>query len=118
MIKLLANENIPMLSVQYLRNQGYDVRYISEDFPGITDKQVLSIAIKEKRIVITFDRDYGELIFKYKMRPEKGILYLRLNEFFPDYPGIIINNTLKSKEFCSENRLTIIDKNGIRQRIY
>jgi predicted nuclease of predicted toxin-antitoxin system len=117
-MKFLANENIPLLSVQYLRNLGYDVRYISEYKSGITDRQVLSIAIKEKRTIITFDRDYGELIFKYKMRPEKGIIYLRIDEFSPDTPGIIIDNALKSNKFSLDSKLTVIDKNGIRQRIY
>lgn len=64
-MKFLANENFPLDSVIYLREQGFDVSAIGEDNPSITDPQVLEIAQREQRTILTFDRDYGELIFKY-----------------------------------------------------
>lgn len=117
-MKFLANENIPLASVLYLRNKGYDVLYISESSPGITDRQVLSISVRDNRTILTFDRDYGELLFRYKIKPEKGIIYLRLDEFTPTEPGEIIEYTVKSKGFTPDRKLTVIDRNGIRQRIY
>ena len=94
-MKLLANENFPLTSVQFLRSKGHDVLFVGEDFPGISDEEVLEVALKEKRTILTFDRDYGELIFKYQKRLPKGVLYLRwrhliqwnrvfwLNKLFP-----------------------------------
>ncbi|MCX6278544.1 MAG: DUF5615 family PIN-like protein [Bacteroidetes bacterium] len=117
-MKLLANENFPMASCKYLKNKGFDIVAIGVDHPGITDRQVLSIAIKENRTILTFDRDYGELIFKYNLKPFKGIIYLRLVEFTPEEPGHIIEELFNLKEFLPDSKLTVVDRKGIRQRVY
>ena len=78
-MKLLANENIPHASINYLRNKGYDVLSIGIDNPSIMDSEIMTIAINEERTIVTFDRDYGELIFRYNYKPEKGVIYLRLD---------------------------------------
>jgi hypothetical protein len=46
-MKLLANENFPLASYKYLKNKGFDIVAIGIDYPGITDRHVLSIAIKK-----------------------------------------------------------------------
>jgi predicted nuclease of predicted toxin-antitoxin system len=104
--------------MKFLANKGFDVRYIGDDFPGITDRQVLSIAVKERRTILTFDRDYGELLFRYSLKPERGIIYLRLDEYSPEEPGVIIERLTLTQEFSPDHKLTVIDRNGIRQRIY
>lgn len=77
MIKLLANENFPYTSIKILRNSGFDVLAIGETYSGIRDNDVMEIAAKEERTIVTFDRDYGELVFKYGFRPQRGIVYFR-----------------------------------------
>ena len=61
--RLLANENLPTPSVQHSRNNGYDVAAVAEGKGGLTDPEVLALAVTELRWIVTFDRDYGELIF-------------------------------------------------------
>jgi predicted nuclease of predicted toxin-antitoxin system len=78
----------------------------------------MNIAIKEERTILTFDRDYGELIFKHNYRPQKGVIYLRLDEYEADEPGKLIEDLINKKEFDFDNALTVLDKNGIRQRKY
>ncbi|MCY4551898.1 MAG: DUF5615 family PIN-like protein [Defluviicoccus sp.] len=73
-MKLLANENIPLDSVRSLRSGGHDVVSISEQSPGISDEDVIRIARAENRIIVTFDRDYGELVFRRGWPPPAGIL--------------------------------------------
>ena len=68
-MKILANENIPLDSILLLKERGYDIKSVAIESFGITDKEVLNLSIEEERIIVTFDRDYGELIFKYKLRP-------------------------------------------------
>ncbi len=63
-MKLLANENFPKASVLLLRSLGYDITSIGEDNPSISDQSVMEIATAEERIILTFDRDYGELIMQ------------------------------------------------------
>ena len=118
MIKLLADENFPLKSYEYLKNLGFDIVAIGIDNPSITDKQVLNLAIKEERTILTFDRDYGELLFKYNLNPPNGIIYLRVIDYTPEEPGHIIEDLFKLKGFQSDSKLTVVDLNGIRQRLY
>lgn len=67
-MRFLANENFPVPSVRTLRETGIEVKSISENSPGISDKEVIQIAQKEKLIILTFDKDYGELIFRHSIQ--------------------------------------------------
>jgi len=116
--KLLANENVPLDSVTYLKNRGYDIKAIGIESFGISDKEVMAFAIAEERIIITFDRDYGELIFKHNFKPNEGVIYLRISEYESELPGIIIENLLLNTNFDTYRKLTVIDNDGIRQRSY
>ncbi|MEO6730159.1 MAG: DUF5615 family PIN-like protein [Ferruginibacter sp.] len=88
------------------------------DHPEITDAEIMAIAINEERTILTFDRDYGELIFRHNYKPEKGVIYLRLDEHEPLTPGLIIEEIITNIEIDLTHALTVIDKNGIRQRKY
>jgi predicted nuclease of predicted toxin-antitoxin system len=114
-MKLLANENFPYKSIYYLKAKGYDILL---DNPSIIDSEIMTIAINEERTILTFDRDYGELIFRYNHKPEKGVIYLRLEEYEPEQPGLIIEEILKNRKIDLSRALTVVDKNGIRQRKY
>lgn len=117
-MKLLANENIPYESIHYLKAKGYDILSIGMDNPSITDEAIMNIAIKDERTIITFDRDYGELIFNHNYKPAKGVILLRLIYFKPDEPGFIIEEIINNKDLDLTQALTVVDKNGIRQRKY
>lgn len=117
-MKLLANENFPYASIYYLRNLGYDILSIGIDNPSIKDSEIMTIAILEERTILTFDRDYGELIFRYNYKPEKGVIYLRFDEYEPHEPGILIEEIITNSQILLNRALTVVDKNGIRQRKY
>ncbi|WKZ59859.1 MAG: DUF5615 family PIN-like protein [Cyclobacteriaceae bacterium] len=117
-MKFLANENFPLKSVLYLQNKGFDIQAIGVDNPSIEDNVVMEIAIREKRTILTFDRDYGELIFKHNYQPQKGVIYLRLDQYDADEPGRLIEELILKNEFDFDNALTVLDRSGIRQRKY
>ena len=117
-MKLLANENFPYKSIYYLREKGHDVLSIGMDNPSIKDSEVMAIAISEERTILTFDRDYGELIFQHNYKPEKGVIYLRFEGYEPHEPGIIIEEIITNNEIDLTRSLTVVDKNGLRQRKY
>jgi predicted nuclease of predicted toxin-antitoxin system len=63
-----------------LREMGHDVTAIAHDYPNaLRDRQVLEIAFAENRILVTNDRDFGELVFRQQL-PHKGILLFRLGD--------------------------------------
>ena len=63
-MRFLANENYPSPSVKILREEGFEVRAISESDYGISDPEVIKIAVEQELVILTFDRDYGEIIFR------------------------------------------------------
>lgn len=118
MKKLLANENFPLQTSLLLRKSGYDVVCVGENFSGITDNEVMDIAIQEERLILTFDRDYGELIFKYGYKPEKGVLYFRLTDV-PSGENLfdLVSGLFNNSKLIFDGCLTVYMDNGqFRQR--
>ena len=78
-MRILANENFPFDAVDALRAQGHDVFWVRSDAPGSSDEQVLARAQAENRIVVTFDKDFGELAFRYGLPASCGIILFRIS---------------------------------------
>jgi predicted nuclease of predicted toxin-antitoxin system len=117
-LKYLANENVPFSSITYLKSKGYDVKAIGVDDPGITDEQVMHIAIDENRTIITYDSDYGELIFKHGYKPQAVVVFIRVQPTEPLETAKILEELLSKKTVSLEHTLTVIDSNTIRQKKY
>ncbi len=115
-MQLIANENFPLNSVKILRNLGHDIAAISEDSPGITDVAVLEKAIRERRIILTFDRDYGELIFKKGLPSPPGIIFFRFIPKSPEEPAECLNLLLQISELTLEGKFSVVDQDKVRQR--
>ena len=113
---LLANENFPLVSVHLLRQAGYEIASITEDSPGIEDPEVLARAVDEQQIILTFDRDYGELIYRFRLPPPKGVIYLRFRPHTPEEPAAILLNLFQNEKLQIEGWFTIIERDRIRQR--
>ena len=116
-MSFLANENFPWPSVLFLRKNKIEVTSIAEKFQGISDQEVMRIAISQNLTILTHDSYYGELIFKYGLKPKSGVIFFRLNEFEPIDPGKILLDLI-SNNLSFSNALTVISKNSIRQRPY
>lgn len=76
-MRILANENIPRAAVEALRESGHDVAWVAEDAAGAEDSDVLKRATLEERIVLTLDKDFGELAFRYGLPATSGVILLR-----------------------------------------
>ena len=68
--------------VHWLRGQGHDVISIFEQARGATDLMVLEMAVLEKRVLITNDKDFGEMVFKDGLK-HMGVVLLRLKDETP-----------------------------------
>jgi predicted nuclease of predicted toxin-antitoxin system len=78
-MKFIVDECTGPRVANWLTTVGYDVLSISPDKKGISDKEILKIAVGEIRILITNDKDFGELIFKQKLS-HCGVIFLRLSD--------------------------------------
>lgn len=76
-MNLLADENIDDSVLVALRNAGHDVQAVSEMEPGIHDEAVLSRANSNESILLTEDKDFGELVFRLKL-VHSGVILARL----------------------------------------
>ena len=77
MSKFLANENVPGEVVEAARQAGYDLAWIAELSPGVDDDGVLAAALADGRVLLTFDKDFGEMAFRQGKTATCGILLLR-----------------------------------------
>ena len=76
-VTLVADENVAASAVQALRDAGHRVVYISEEQPGSPDTSVLQRACDTDATLLSFDRDYGELIFRRGHLAPRSVIYLR-----------------------------------------
>jgi predicted nuclease of predicted toxin-antitoxin system len=76
-VKLLADEGVDAAIVARLRSDGHDVVYIAELSPGTNDEVVLHLANTDERVLLTTDKDFGELVFRLR-QSAFGILLVRL----------------------------------------
>jgi predicted nuclease of predicted toxin-antitoxin system len=86
-MQFLADEDFPMPSVRLIRQAGYDVAAIVEDAPATPDRGVLARAVREGRYLLTFDRDYGELIYRHRLPAPLGVIYFRTIQWLPEEPA-------------------------------
>lgn len=68
-MQFLANENMPYPSIKILRDKGYEIISIYKELQGIDDEKVLTKAVEDNLVILTFDSDYGKLLFHYKLTP-------------------------------------------------
>lgn len=83
-MRLLADENFPLEAVNALRARGHDLVWVRTDAPGATDRVVLARAQLEDRIVITFDKDFGELAFRFGLPSSCGVVLFRIRASLPE----------------------------------
>ncbi len=76
--RFLADENIPLEVVDGLRERKIDIKSVSLLSPGAEDIDVLGMARRQNRVLLTFDKDFGELVFKHKIK-SSGVLLLRIH---------------------------------------
>ena len=81
-MKFIADEGVDAPIVSALRNKGYDVVYILELSPGKHDDIILNEANSQNRILLTQDKDFGELVFRLR-QIHSGVVLIRLHGIKP-----------------------------------
>ena len=94
-MKFLVDECVGPSVAKWLLQNSYDTISIYDDMTGIDDDSVLKKAFLENRILITSDKDFGEMIFKNK-KQHCGVLLLRLIDEKPSNKIHVLKDTLKN----------------------
>lgn len=115
-MRFLADENLPRPSIEYLREVATDVVSVAEACPGVSDAIVLNHARNEGQIIVTLDRDFGELVFRRRLPPPPGLLYLHFVPQTPIEPAQYLLHLLRIDGLRLMNLFTTVSRNQVRQR--
>ena len=115
-MRFLANENMPLPSVKRLREAQHDVTAVAETAPGAKDADIMALAAREGRVILTFDRDYGELIYRLALAAPLGIVYFRLHPSSPQEPADLLLQLLADGKLPLEHKFTVVERSTVRQR--
>ena len=89
-MRLLANENVAGETVAALRERGHDVFWARTHAPGASDRELLERAQTEARILITFDRDFGELAVRFGLPASCGVILFRTRHPSPSRMAAVV----------------------------
>ena len=114
-MKLLADEGVDAAVVRALRSAGHDVCYVAESAPGATDQDVLDQANSEHRILLTADKDFGEIVFRLG-RLTTGLLLLRLPGLSSEMKVRTILEAVGTHSAEMERAFTVVSPGQLRIR--
>ena len=109
-MKFVADENLGIRVPKYLKGLGFDIISVIVLAKGKPDVDILALANKQDRILITLDKDFGELLFKEKLI-HSGVILLRLKDESVENKKKVLVKELKSKKNFSGKFTVIRDKN-------
>ena len=113
---ILANENFPGEAVNALRSEGHDVVWVRTDAPGSKDQAILKRAETEKRLLLTFDKDFGELAYRLRMPFSGGIILFRISTSSPSMVAQKVVAVLDSRADWV-GHFSVVEDTRIRMRI-
>ena len=112
----LADENFPIASILLLRVHQLEIVSVSETHAGSSDENLLRIACNKKHIILTFDKDFGMLIYHKHLPSPSGLVYFRDVPSYPDEPAEWLIHLLNVKNIFLEKKFTVLQELRVRQR--
>ncbi|MDD1521422.1 MULTISPECIES: DUF5615 family PIN-like protein [Bradyrhizobium] len=113
--RFLADENFPGSAVDAVRASGHDVIWIRASAPGSSDREVLAQASHEQRILITFDKDFGELAKASSLPTACGIVLLRIPPPAPGRIGKVLADLILARDDWA-GHFSVIEPGRVRMR--
>lgn len=114
-MRILADENIDRQIIDRLRDGGHEVLAISELDPSIDDEAVLARSNKEVAILLTADKDFGELVFRQRL-VHCGILLVRLAGLSPHEKGNLVAGTVERHGEALKFGFSVLTPRSLRVR--
>jgi predicted nuclease of predicted toxin-antitoxin system len=114
-MNFLADESVDFPIIQHLRQRGFDVLAVSEEFPSKDDEYVLAKADQTDRLLITSDKDFGELVYRLK-KVSAGVILLRVEELYPNEKAELLLKVIEERQAELLKSFTVIKKEMVRIR--
>jgi predicted nuclease of predicted toxin-antitoxin system len=112
---LLADESVDKPIVDRLRQDGHDIVYIAEVSPSVTDDQVLDEANPRDALLLTGDKDFGELVYRLG-RVHAGIALIRLGGLPAALKAEIVAKVFQNHATEMPGAFSVISPGGVRIR--
>lgn len=109
--KIVADESVDFRIVAELRKLEIEVLAIAEVSPSIKDEEVLTLAVNIDALLITEDKDFGELVFRLKL-PHKGILLIRMVN--PNLKITMVADAIVKNYAELQEKFAVIDEKKLR----
>ena len=114
-MRIHANENFPGDAVAALRARGHDVRWARTDSPGASDRWILEQAEADQRLVVTFDKDFGELAFRRRLPAACGIVLFRMDMRSPEEAVRFIVMAIEGRDDWP-GHFSVVETDRVRMR--
>jgi predicted nuclease of predicted toxin-antitoxin system len=114
-VRLLADEGVDRQIVERLRKDGHDVAYVAEMAPGIVDEAVLSQGRNPASVLITADKDFGELVFR-RRQATTGVLLVRLLGLTPATKASLVSAVIREHAHELPGAFAVLTPGNIRIR--
>ena len=114
-MNLVVDESVDKLIVDTLRQAGHKVLYISEFAPSIDDEIVLNQANQNDALLVTEDKDFGELVFRQGLI-HTGVVLIRLGGLSTQAKTRIISTVFANQGSEFLEAFSVISPGGVRIR--
>ena len=115
-MNLFADESVDAPIVEQLRQDGNDVLYVAEFDSGITDAEVLLSANRTQSLLVTSDKDFGELVFRRKLLSTHGVVLIRLAGLSSQRKAEVVSKAFHDRGQQFSEAFTVISPGRIRVR--
>ncbi len=113
MARLLLDENVPRSVGVQLALAGHDIALVADVAPQAPDLRVLAIGREQGRVLLTFDPDFGELVFQRRERPPPAIILLRMH---PISVELTLALALQALSSAIDGHFVVATSEGVRRR--
>jgi len=114
-MKFLADESVDRQIVACLRQAGHTVLYVAEMEPGMPDEAVLETANREQALLLTADKDFGELVYRQR-RVAHGIVLFRLAGAPPARKADVVLSVIRRHGSELPDSFTVVTAEAVRIR--
>ena len=114
-MNFLADENVDRQIVERLRQDGHAVTAVAEMAPGIADPAVLAAANASASVLLTADKDFGEIVFRQR-RWSGGIILIRLAGLSPEAKALMVGSVVSNHAAELVEAFTVVTRRAVRIR--
>ena len=114
-LKFLIDVGVGKKVEKWFVNQGYDIKCVRDIDPRMLDKEILKIAVSEKRMVITMNKDFGELVYNSGLL-HAGVLLLRLEDAESNEKVKVVEKILEKYSEKLLNKFCVFKDDKLRIR--